>query len=75
MNLTDDMKAYISLKVGIDNFHAFDLWAFIGTKKNKLQGSLIDKWNAIHATDKIKRSMNIWDAVDRMIDIWKERFG
>jgi len=75
--MTPAMKTYISTKIGNENVDAFKMWALVGMKPNKTEceETLIDKWNTAHPKHPIKQSMNAWDAIDRMVEIWKERFG
>lgn len=77
MFISDSMQVYIGKKIGIDDLEPFQTWAFEGlpTKKKKEELPLIQRWNLLHPGFTIKQSMNLWDAVDRMIEIWKERFG
>lgn len=77
MLVNEQMQVYIAKKIGIDDLEPFEEWAFVGLKPKitKKDPNLIDRWNVIHPTIPILTSTDVWDAIDRMIDIWKERFS
>ena len=76
MSFTPKIRDYLSEKLGPDMVQGFELWALVGMKgyKKPPSESFIDSWNFAHPRDRIRGSMNAFDAVDRMIEIWKERF-
>lgn len=79
MTFPDPIKDYIKEKIGIAYFDGFRLWSIVGTMalsdKFKQCETFVDSWNLSHPADRISKKKNPFDAVDRMIEIWKERFG
>jgi hypothetical protein len=76
MTFTPKIRSYLEEQIGKDYVEGFEVWALVGMRSiKKTDGTCIDSWNFAHPRDKIRGSMNVFDAVDRMIEIWKERFG
>lgn len=78
MAFTPKIKSYVEEKIGSDYLSGFELWALVGMRSKKktiAPESCIDSWNFAHPGNRISATMNVFDAVDRMIEIWKERFG
>jgi len=79
MSFPEPIKDYIKEKLGTDNYDGFKLWAIIGpialSKNYKSCETFVDCWNLMHPSSTISKKKNAFDAVDRMIEIWKERFA
>jgi hypothetical protein len=79
MNFPDPIKDYIKEKIGDAYYDAFKLWSIVGplalSDKFKTCETFVDAWNLSHPSAIISRKKNAFDAVDRMIEIWKDRFG
>lgn len=78
MSFTPKIREYLAEKIGHDNTGGFELWALVGMighKKAPTSDSFIDRWNLAHPSNPIRVSSTAFDAVDRMIEVWKERFG
>lgn len=69
-----ELRNYIAGKVGDDFLKPFELWAFGGKIKTVDSATLKCSWNLMHGNQQITKDLNTYDAVDRMIAIWKERF-
>lgn len=71
------LRYYIEDHIGPDNADRFELWAFgkVHTLQVRTGRDVIVDWNRIHKKWRIDSKKSVWDSVDKMIYVWKERVG
>jgi hypothetical protein len=70
-----EIRNYIAQKIGDDSLKPFELWAFGCKIKGTTSSYYTSAWNLQHPYNQITGDLNAFDAVDRMIQIWKDRFS
>lgn len=73
--MSPTLRYYIEDRVGHENADKFENWAFGKTHDIEVRSSriLLLEWNKKHYKLPISMKKSLWDSVDKMIQIWKEK--